>query len=75
MKLEVGALYKHFKGHKYKVLMVAKDASTLEDMVIYQNTDDESLIWVRPLYEFTSKVDKIKYQNVKQEYRFEKIND
>ena len=55
--------------------MVAKDASTLEDMVIYQNTDDESLIWVRPLYEFTSKVDKIKYPNVKQEYRFEKIND
>ena len=29
MKLEVGALYKLFKGHKYKVLMVAKDASTV----------------------------------------------
>ena len=75
MKLEVGTLYKHFKGHKYRVLMIAKDASTLEDLVIYQNANDESLIWVRPLYEFTSKVDKIKYPNVKQEYRFERIND
>lgn len=75
MKLEVGTIYKHFKGHKYKVLMIARDASTLEDMVIYQNICDDKLIWVRPLYEFTSKVDKKKYPSVRQEYRFEKVND
>lgn len=75
MDLEVGATYRHFKGHKYKVLMVARDSSTLEDMVVYQNICDDKLIWVRPLNEFMSKVDKNKYPNIEQEYRFEKIND
>lgn len=75
MKVEVGSIYKHFKGHKYKVLMIVKDASTLEEMVVYENIEDETLVWVRPLSEFISKVDKLKYPMVLQEYRFEKVND
>ena len=42
--------------------------------VVYQNIDNND-IWVRPLDEFKSKVDKNKYPEVKQEYRFEYIND
>lgn len=75
MKVEVGSIYKHFKGHKYKVLMIVKDASTLEEMVVYENIEDKTLVWVRPLLEFISKVDKVKYPMVLQEYRFEKVND
>ena len=75
MKVEVGSIYKHFKGHKYKVLMIVKDASTLEEMVVYENIEDKTLVWVRPLSEFISKVDKVKYPMVLQEYRFEKVND
>lgn len=75
MEVEVGSIYKHFKGHKYKVLMLVSDASTLEKMVVYENIEDKSLVWVRPLAEFTSKVDKVKYPGVLQEYRFEKVND
>lgn len=75
MKVEVGSIYKHFKGHKYKVLMIVKDASTLEEMVVYENIEDKTLVWVRPLSEFISKVDKVKYPSVLQEYRFEKVND
>ena len=75
MKVEVGSIYKHFKGHKYKVLMIVKDASTLEEMVVYENVEDKTLVWVRPLSEFISKVDKVKYPSVLQEYRFEKVND
>ena len=75
MKVEVGSIYKHFKGHKYKVLMIVKDASTLEEMVVYENVEDKTLVWVRPLSEFISKVDKVKYPMVLQEYRFEKVND
>lgn len=75
MKVEVGSIYKHFKGHKYKVLMIVKDVSTLEEMVVYENVEDKTLVWVRPLSEFISKVDKTKYPSVLQEYRFEKVND
>lgn len=75
MKVEVGSIYKHFKGHKYKVLMIVKDASTLEEMVVYENIEDKTLVWVRPLSEFISKVDKVKYPSVLQKYRFEKVND
>ena len=75
MKVEIGSIYNHFKGHKYKVLMIVKNASTLEEMVVYENIEDKTLVWVRPLSEFISKVDKVKYPSVLQEYRFEKVND
>lgn len=41
--------YQHYKGNVYKVLCVAKHSETLEDMVIYQDTTDDSKIWARPL--------------------------
>ena len=44
----------------------------LEELVIYEHKDK---IWARSLKMFISKVDKQKYPNCKQEYRFELIND
>jgi hypothetical protein len=77
MKVEVGKIYKHFKGHKYKVLFIAYDSNYgLDDtkrLVIYQDINSEDLIWARPIEEFTSLVDNKKYPDVKQKYRFEKI--
>lgn len=74
MEVVVGGIYRHFKGHLYKVLCIAKDSEDLSLKVVYQNIDNND-IWVRPLDEFKSKVDKNKYPEVKQEYRFEYIND
>ncbi len=74
MEVVVGGTYKHFKGHIYKVLCLAKDSEDLSIKVVYQNTENND-IWVRPIEEFESKVDKNKYPDVKQEYRFEYIND
>lgn len=74
-KLQVGSLYEHFKGELYKVLMVAKDSETREELVIYQafyHSDSE--IYARPMDMFLSKVDKEKYPDVKQKYRFKEVD-
>ena len=52
----VGRLYKHFKGGYYRVLMVAKDTETGEDLVIYKNINDRQ-IWARPYDMFFEKVE------------------
>ena len=68
-----GEKYRHFKGMIVEIIELAKDSETLEDMVVYRHTDTNE-VWVRPLSMFLSKVDTEKYPDVKQEYRFEKIN-
>ena len=40
--------YRHFKGNIYRVLHIAKNSETLEDMVVYQAMYGEGGIWVRP---------------------------
>ena len=52
----IGRLYKHFKGGYYRVLMVAKNTETGEDLVIYKNIND-SQIWARPYDIFFEKVE------------------
>ena len=42
-------------------------------MVVYKDLHDANKIWVRPLSMFKEKVDKDKYPDVEQEYRFEEI--
>ena len=74
MNVEVGKTYRHFKGHLYKVIAVAKHSETLEKMVVYQNTADGKDIWSRPYDMFLEKVDKEKYPDVNQEYRFQQID-
>lgn len=74
MKVEVGKTYRHFKGHIIKVLCICKNTETLEDMVVYEHQKTHE-IWARPYDMFISKVDKEKYPDIKEEYRFTKIDD
>lgn len=46
--------YKHFKGGEYKVLGVARDSETLEEVVIYLG---KSGMWARPIDSFLGEVD------------------
>lgn len=69
----VGQVYKHFKGKMYKVLNIGYSADNLEKMVIYQALYDDNKIWVRNYDEFNSYVDKNKYPNIAQKYRFEEV--
>lgn len=72
MEVIVGRKYRHFKGFIIKVITIAKNTETLENMVVYDHDGD---IWVRPYDMFISKVDKVKYPDVSQEYRFELLDD
>lgn len=67
-------LVKHFKGNVYRVLFFCKNTENEEDMVAYKLADNTGKIWVRPLKSFNEKVDKHKYPDSKQEYRFELID-
>ena len=71
----LGKKYRHFKGKEYKVLMIAYDCEEPErKLVVYQALYDEHKIWVRDYDVFVSLVDKEKYPDVKQEYRFELVD-
>lgn len=81
-EIKIGGLYKHFKGHKYRVIKIAYDSEKYDELspdasrvVVYENIDNENDAWVRPYDMFNSKVDKEKYPDVNQEYRFEEIKE
>lgn len=66
-------IYRHFKGMHYQVLSIATHSETGEKMVVYQQMYAPFGVYVRPLEMFMSKVDKEKYPQVQQEYRFERL--
>lgn len=72
MEVKVGKKYRHFKGMIIEVIAIAKHTETLEDMVVYTHDDN---IWARPYSMFIEKVDKEKYPDVEQVYRFEEVDD
>lgn len=65
--------FRHFKGHLYQIICLGKNSETKEEMVVYQNIQTKE-IWIRNKEMFFSKIDKEKYPNVKEEYRFEIIS-
>ena len=68
-------IYRHFKGMQYQILSIATHSETSEQMVVYQQLYAPFGVYVRPLAMFMSKVDKEKYPQIQQEYRFEKVQE
>ena len=70
--IKIGKTYRHFKGHIVKVISIAKHTETEEILVIYEH---DGTIWARPYDMFNSLVDKKKYPQIEQIYRFEEVDE
>ena len=79
--IRVGDIVRHFKRewvdqnstkYLYKVLAFAEHTETGERLVIYQALYEPFKICARPYEMFMSKVDREKYPDVRQEFRFER---
>ncbi len=72
MRMQPGDIVRHFKGNRYQILHFAKDSETQEDVVVYRALYGEGGVWVRPMAMFFSPVDREKYPDAAQAYRFER---
>jgi hypothetical protein len=72
--VEIGAIYEHYKGKKYKILDVVFNADNCELAVVYESLYDDPQFgshahWVRSLKEFVG----TQMVNGKELQRFKKV--
>ena len=70
-ELKVKGIYRHFKGDMYLVEDVARHSETDEEYVVYRKLYGDCSLWIRPKEMFLSPVDRAKYPDVEQEFRFQ----
>ncbi len=76
--VEIGKVYRHFKGNYYFVENIAYDSENQERMVVYKplyKRDDLKNIWVRPEKMFLEEIPKRPDNITGQKHRFELVEN
>lgn len=74
MELKIKGIYKHFKGDYYIVEDVAIHSENKKEYVVYRGLYGDNQLYIRDKEMFLSLVDREKYPNCKQQYRFQLMN-
>ncbi len=71
-ELKINGIYKHFKGDYYLVEDIAIDSDDgVTEHVLYRQLYDDGKLYVREMSDFLGEVNKEKYPEVAQKYKFE----
>lgn len=76
--VNIGKVYRHFKGNYYFVENVAYHSETQERMVVYKplyNREDSKTLWVRPEKMFLEEIPQRPDNITGQKHRFELVED
>ena len=73
-EVKVHRIYRHFKGNLYLVEDIAIGSEDDREYVVYRALYGENKLYIRDKKMFLSLVDKDKYPDVKQKYRFELVS-
>ena len=78
-EVQIGKVYRHFKGNYYFVENIAYDSETTERIVVYRplyERADKRQLWVRPEKMFLSEIPIDRPDNITgQKHRFEIAQD
>jgi len=73
--IQIGKVYRHFKGNYYYIVDIAIHSETREEYVVYQALYDDYKTYIRQKDMFLEEADLNREDNIfKQKYRFQLID-